>query len=58
MSLDEALSVLTICSLGTANLVATVRHIQTLRGLLIGEKEFLEIYSKLQKCERLLSERG
>jgi len=57
MALDELVSVLALCSIGSANLVAAVRQLQVLRNLLIGEKQAFQLSQRLGECEKRLSKR-
>jgi len=58
MALDEFVSVLALCSIGSANLVAAVRQLQVLRNLLVGEKQAFQLSQRLGECEKKISERG
>ena len=52
MSLDEAVSVITLCSIGSANFAVLCRSLVTLRVLVVGQSRSLSATQDLCQCVR------
>ena len=52
MSLDEAVSVITLCSIGSANLAVLCKSLITLRMLVVGQSRSLSVAQDLCQCVR------